>query len=398
MKKVAIPIFAVVGGAWMLAVVGVQETENVPRRPLVLDRPPVRIIQDNFPVFSGITMDVPRGELIITDDSRSSILTYKSQFRPTDNIREPIRRIRGPNTLLGYVCGVAISLEHEELYAVSGDDEWAGVFPLEANGDVPPLRRFTIDHGAAGIFLDRKNDELFITSEHLNKVAVYGRTAVGDGGELRYIQGPKTGLADPHSIFVDGESNEIFVTNHGHWRRTESGEQYTSVVLGTNTGPKPLRPSTGKSLPPSVTVYSRAAHGDVAPARTIQGPKTGLNLPLGIYLDSTSGLLVIANSGGNSILFFESKANGNVAPLRVIKGPATGLDGPTGIFIDTKRDELWATNWDNHTATVYPRTGEGNIAPLRTLRSAPKGNRFAGFGNIGDVAFDPKRKEILVPN
>ena len=221
---------------------------------------------------------------------------------------------------------------------------------------------------------------------------------MGDGGELRYIQGPKTGLADPHSIFVDGESNEIFVTNHGHWRRTESGEQLSSVVLGTNTGPKPLRASTGKFFPPSVTVYSRAAHGDVAPARTIQGPKTGLNLPLGIYLDSTSGQLVIANSGGNSILFFESKANGNVAPLRVIKGPATGLDGPTGIFIDTKRDELWATNWDNHTATVYPRTGEGNIAPLRTMRSAPKGNRFAGFGNIGDVAFDPKRKEILVPN
>jgi DNA-binding beta-propeller fold protein YncE len=292
---------------------------------------------------------------------------------------------------------VAVSPENKELYAVTGDDEWASVFSLEANGDVAPIRRFTTDHGSAGIFLDRKNDELFITGEHLNKLAVFRRAAEGDGQELRFIQGPDTGLADPHGVFADSEGEEVFVTNHGNWRKTESGEKYFSVVLGSHTAAT-LRPSTGQFLPPSITVYSRTARGNVAPVRAIQGPTTGLNLPLGLYLDSASGQIAVANSGDKSVLFFDKNAKGNAAPVRMIQGPATGLDGPTGIFIDTKRGELWVSNWDNHTATVYARTAEGNAAPLRTMRSAPKGTRYAGFGNIGDVAFDPKRKQILVPN
>jgi len=115
-------------------------------------------------------------------------------------------------------------------------------------------------------------------------------------------------------------------------------------------------------------------------------------------LDPVSRQIAVANSGDASVLFFDKNANGDVAPVRMIKGPATGLDGPSGIFIDTKRNEIWVANWDNHTATVYSRTAEGNVAPLRTMRSAPKGKNFAGFGNIGDVVYDPKRKELLVPN
>ena len=399
MRKIGIPIIVLVTGVWTLWAAGFQEAERVEMRPLILDRAPVRIIQDSFPVFSGITMDVERGELIIADDSRYSVMTYRSQFRPTDNIREPIRQIRGSNTELGRVCGVALSSEHKEIYTVSGDgDGWTNVFPLEANGDVAPLRRFAVSHGNAGIFLDQKNDELFIAIEHINKVSVYARTAEGEGQELRYIQVPKTELADPHTIFADSESDEIFVTNHGNWRRTESGETYINDDMGAQKGSSALRPSTGRFFPPSITVYSRTAHGDVAPLRMIQGSRTGLNLPQGIYLDSTSGQIAVANSADKSILFFDGTASGNVAPIRVIKGSATGLDGPTGIFLDAKRDEMWVSNWNNHTATVYPRTAEGNVTPLRTIRSAPEGNRYSGFGNIGDVAFDPKRKEILVPN
>ncbi len=379
-------------------VTSAEETDRAERRPLVLDRPPVRAIQDPYSVFNGIALDVERGEIIVADDNLYSLSVYRSQFIPSDKVREPLRRLRGSETELGRVCGVSISPEFQEIYAVSGEGGGeVRVFPMEANGNVAPIRVMDgLDHGSSDVFLDRKNDEIFILVEHINKIYVHRRTAKSGDKPLRFIQGPNTELADPHGVFVDSENNEIFVTNHGHWQKFEAGDRYMDEADGE--GPKPLGPSTGKFVPPSITVYSRTAQGDVAPLRTIQGSRTQLNLPLGMYLDSVSGQIVVASAGDDSILFFDREAHGNVAPVREIRGPATGLAGPSGVFLDTQRNELWVGNWDNHTATAYPRTAQGNVAPLRTIRSAPKGAPTTGFGNIGDVAFDPKRKEILVPN
>ena len=65
MKKIGIPTFVLVAGAWVIWAAGFQEAAPVERQPVVLDRAPVRIIEDLFPVFNGITMDVERGELIV---------------------------------------------------------------------------------------------------------------------------------------------------------------------------------------------------------------------------------------------------------------------------------------------------------------------------------------------
>jgi DNA-binding beta-propeller fold protein YncE len=364
------------------------------------------MVQDPYPTFNGIAMDSERGEIIMADDNRSSLLAYDVEFEPSDRSTEARRAISGPKTHLGYTCTLAISPEHNEVYTV--DNDWKDnmtVYPLDAKGETAPIRELNVDHGAWGIFLDRKNDEMFVTTEHVNKISVYRRTANGDDDALRYIQGAKTGLADPHGIYVDSESNEIFVTNHGHWRETKPGEGGTlfwgkrAMVRGTRAGGTPLAPSTGKFLPASITVYSRTASGDVAPLRTIQGPNTKLNWPLGIYLDPVNGQLVVANSGDNSILFFDKNANGDVAPARLIKGLATAIDGPSGVLADAKRNELWVTSWNTHIATVYPLNAQGNVVPTRVIRSAPQGTpATAGLGNPGAVAYDPKRKEILVPN
>ena len=44
------------------------------KRPIVLDRAPVRMVQDPYPTFNGIAMDSERGEVIVADDNRSSRL------------------------------------------------------------------------------------------------------------------------------------------------------------------------------------------------------------------------------------------------------------------------------------------------------------------------------------
>ncbi len=373
------------------------------RTTLVIDRAPVRVLQDPYPVFHGITMETERGEVILTDNNTASLLVYGSQFAASERVMEPRRKISGPKTHLGYVCSVAVSPEHNEIYSVANDwKDSLSVFPLDGSGDIAPLRELNVDHAAWGLFLDLKNDELFVTIQHVNKVSVYRRTAQEDDEPLRYIQGPRTELADPHGIYVDDEKNEVFVSNHGHWRRTEPGEGYTLFFgkRAQSLGRSPVQPlsaSTGRFLEPSITFYPKTASGDVPPVRKIQGPKTGLNWPLGVFLDPISGEIAVANAGDNSILFFDQNANGNVAPVQIIGGPSTEIDGPAAIFIDAKRGEIWVTNWNNHTATVYARTARGNVRPLRVLRSAPKGTSFPGLGNPGVVVYDAKRKELLVP-
>jgi DNA-binding beta-propeller fold protein YncE len=128
------------------------------------------------------------------------------------------------------------------------------------------------------------------------------------------------------------------------------------------------------------------------------GPHTRLNIAVGITRDPANGEIVVANSGDDAILFFDPNASGDTAPLRVLQGPATNLKGATGVAIDTKHNELWVTSWENHIAAVFPRNAQGNMAPLRMIHSAPKGAPLATMGRLGAVAYDPKRKEVLMPN
>ena len=403
---------------WVLArhwpgVAAAQERSNASdRRPLVLDRAPARNIADPNPVFRAVVIDSEHGEVLMANDKESagtSILAYPTQFTPTDRILEPRRRLAGPKTDLGMVCGLALSVEHGELYSVSGETGTLNAFPLDATGNVGPARKLrgVMPRASAGVFLDVKHDELFITTEHVNRISVYPRTFQEDQEPLRYIQGPETGLGDPHGIYVDSETNEIFVSNHGNWRKTEPGEgelrgpeSLTRTSLGYNVPGRalPLAPSTGKFLGPSITVHSRTASGNAAAERTIRGPHTLLSLPDGLFRDPVSGELIVANTGDDSVLFFDKNATGDAAPLRVLKGPATKIKGPVGVSIDAKHNELWVASWDNHVAAVFPRTANGNVAPLRVVRTAPEGAPLASMGRIGAVAYDPKRKEILAPN
>jgi DNA-binding beta-propeller fold protein YncE len=328
---------------------------------------------------------------------------------------EPRRRIAGANSRLGDFCGMALSPENKEIYTVQGEDTEMKVFPMDGTGDLSAARSLTVSHGSADVYLDPVHNELFISTEHINKITVYRRVASGDEKPLRYIQGPHTGIADPHGLYVDPNTDELFVTNYGNFRETNENDDTESTANEDSGGERkrdkpgavkvkaprkvlPLGPSTGRVVPPFISVFSRTANGDAAPLRVIQGPNTGLNLPLGIRRDPQSGQIIVANSGDNAVLFFDAHASGDAAPVRVLKGPLTNLKAPTGIAVDPAGLELWVTSWENHLASVFPTLAQGNMAPTRFIRSAPQDAPPATFGTPGAVAWDPKRQEILVPN
>jgi len=253
-------------------------------------------------------------------------------------------------------------------------------------------------HQAWGLSIGDERNEFAAAVEAPREIVIYPKGAEGHEQPLRTIRGPKTGLGDPHGVFLDGQNNEIVVANHGNQggRQPAPGDA-PARQRGTRVAERqPI--AGGRFDEPSITVYAADAKGDVAPIRTIQGEKTGLNWPMAIDVDRTRNEIAVANDGDSSVRIFRRTDSGNVAPVRVIKGPRTGITGPMGVAYDLKNNEIWVANYGEHAAVVFPITATGNVAPKRILRNAPAGSPTVGFGNPGAVAYDSKRDEILVPN
>ena len=371
---------------------------------------PIRTVQDPYPVFADIAVDPDSNLLAVADENKFSLRTYDRDL-VASGVADPRTVLTGTKSGIDFVCGVAVDSVNKQIYTANNDTAAdLMVFNYDSRGNVPPERVLTpASTGTWGIALDLPHDEVAVTIQHVNKVSVYRRLASGEEKPLRIIQGPDTGLSDPHGVAIDSQNNEIFVANHDSYHEVLSGEADRNAVTsriarGTVTPGElasarlDLRPSKGKFVEPSISVYARTAKDDAAPLRVIQGPNTELSVPMKIFVDTVNNELFVANSGTSAILVFSRTASGNVAPKRKIQGPDTGLKKPVGLYVDTKNDEVWATNPELHTATVYSRTAQGNAKPLRTLRSAPDGAAAPGIGNPGGIAYDPVREQILVPN
>ena len=116
----------------------------------------------------------------------------------------------------------------------------------------------------------------------------------------------------------------------------------------------------------SVTVYSNDARGNAAPLRTIVGARSGLNLPTGLALDAR-GDVYVANRSGNAITVYAPAANGNAVPIRKIQGSKTDLNEPTSIAVDAEQS-LYVTNLADRSVTVFARGASGDVAPVRIIR------------------------------
>ncbi len=366
---------------------------------------PKRLVQDPYPVFYDVAVDSQNDLVVASDTNRFSLRTYERTVL-SQTVVEPQTIISGTNTGLDFACGVDLDPVSREIYAVNNDTGAdLMVFDYEAQGDVEPVRLLhPAARGAWGVSIDRLHDEVAVTVEHVNKLVVYHRTAQGDDEPLRVIQGPNTQLTDPHGVFLDGKNDEIFVANHDSWHSVGTGEIDPYSIQAGDPGSGNVQESssafisTGRFNAFSITVHSRTATGDAAPLRVIQGPQTQLRLPMKLHVDTVHNEIAVANSGDDSILIFPRLAAGNAVPVRRIKGSFTELNNPTGVYIDSKNDEIWVASPGSHSLSVFERTANGNVAPLRVIRSAPAEAASVGLGNPGGVTYDPMRKQILVPN
>ncbi|MBI4478495.1 MAG: hypothetical protein HY651_00565 [Acidobacteria bacterium] len=346
------------------------------------DRAPARIIKDTYPTYSAIAVNLEKDEVLLQDENLFGIKVFNrtDNTPPTASFTEPKRRIAGGGvTKMEFNCGLYVDPKTGDIYSVTNDTiDTLTVFPWNAEGVMKPKRELYTPHGTFGISVDEDAGEMYLTVQHQNSVVAYPKGAAGEDKPLRELVGPKTQLEDPHGIAIDYKNGLMFVSNHGN-----------AIVAATDSG---------KFEPPSITVYPLKASGDTAPLRIIEGPRTRLDWPAGMRVDSEHGELYVANDGESSIIVFKITDNGNVAPTRVIRGPKTHVLNPTDVYVDLKHNEIWAANMGNHAAVVFPRTASGDVAPLRVIRSAPIEKKALAIGNPGAVAYDRNRDEILAPN
>lgn len=366
------------------------------------DVAPTRVVSDAYPTFHSVVVDSERNRVFMSDPNRHALWSYDRLAASKG--REAVEAssvIRGPSTGMMFVAAVTIDRERQEIYSVDNDiGDRMVVFPYDSEGNVKPKRVLVVPHQAWGLSISPERDEFAVSVEGPRQIVIYKRGAQGRDKPLRMIRGPKTGLGDPHGVFLDGKNSEIIVANHGN----QNGQQVApgDALDGKGQGINPVvadRPVIGGRFDdPSITVYNADAKGDVPPIRKIQGQKTGLNWPMAIDVDVARNEIVVANNGDSSIRIFRRTDAGDVAPVRMIKGALTGINGPMGVAFDRKNNEIWVANYGDHTALVFSNTATGNIAPLRILRNAPAGSPTVGFGNPGAIAYDSKRDELLVPN
>jgi DNA-binding beta-propeller fold protein YncE len=396
--------FSLIAGELPLRTILMQARVAAGSSPLdASQRKPERMIRDPYAAYSAVAVDPANNEVVLTDENLFKIWVYDRSAKTSPNqSTEPKRIIGGLNTKIEFQCGLYIDPSNGDIYAVNNDTiDTLVVFSRKAQGDVVPDRELHTPHGTFGIAVDEVAQELFLTVQHDNAIAVFKKTAKGTEAPIRVVQGDHTGLADPHGMALATKNNLLYVANHGSVhkvRAREGGRTKRGQPPGWPLDRDDAVPGSGQMLPPSITVYSKDAKGDAAPLRTIQGPKTQMDWPTGVAIDPDRNELYIANDGGNSVLVFDANATGDAAPLRVIKGPRSLVSNPTGIYLDQQNHELWVTSFGNHTANVYSPDGNGDAPPIRTIRSAAPNQPVPGLGNPHPLAYDNKREQVLVPN
>jgi 6-phosphogluconolactonase (cycloisomerase 2 family) len=207
----------------------------------------------------NIAVDEAKSELFVTIEFPPEVDVYR---KDASGEELPIRRLVGSNTGLNSVHGIAIDDKNQLLYVntwghysdfkVAGtgkyEDPAIQVYPLNASGDMPPLRviqgdKTQLDWPGA-MKLNPENGDLYVANDIGQSVLVFANISAAKGNiaPTRAIKGPKTRLSYPTGVALDLGNREVWVSNMGS---------------------------------ASATVYPLMADGDTAPVRIIRSAPEG---------------------------------------------------------------------------------------------------------------------------
>jgi hypothetical protein len=270
--------------------------------------PPSRELNTPHRTF-GIAVNEDSQELILTVQSPPAIMVYRKLAKGKE---PPIRIVEGDHTRLEDPHGVALDTKRKVMFvsnhgsvSFSKDGKnfmrypaegggWhipdegerranmlAGsgkfmppsitVYPLDAAGDVAPLRVIegpaTQMNWPAQIFFDEEHNELYVANDVNDSILVFRGSDSGNASPVRVLKGPKSGIKNPTGVYLDTVHQELVVANMGNH---------------------------------SATVYPRTADGDTSPLRTIRAAPAGrkaldIGNPGAVAYDSKRDQILVPN-------------------------------------------------------------------------------------------------------
>jgi hypothetical protein len=245
-------------------------------------------------------------------------------------------------------------------------------FARLANGNVKQTRILMgqttkLSRTMHGLYYDAVHDEIVVPVALAGAVLTFRGGAQGAEAPIRVIQGPRTQIMRPDTVYVDTKNDEVY---------TPSGDG-------------------------SLLVFPRTATGDVPPKRVIAGPKTKLTSPdlfgiFGIAVDPVRNLVAVANryaelwdddGAKDGVLVFDRLANGDVAPRGIIRGEKSRITRLRQIEVDPERGLLFVSSRGDRPGEgilgVWNITDNGDVPPRLAISTAASG-----------VAINPRDAEV----
>lgn len=232
----------------------------------------------------NIAADEQKQELYISREYPGEVVVYRKQ---ASGAERPLRILQGPNSGLEAPHGLAVDVKNQLLFV----NNWglADALTLAGSGRFNPP-----------------------------SIKVYALDAKNDARPLRVIQGSRTQLNWPGAMSLDPNTGDLYVAN----------DVDHSILVFTGT------------------TY---INGNVAPTRVIKGARTGLRNPTGVFVDAKHQELWVSNLGNAAANVYPLAAHGDVAPLRTIRSAprdhlSLTLGRSTAVTYDSKREELLVPN------------------------------------------------------
>jgi len=286
------------------------------------DVPPLRTISGTVAGPNGLALDSVKNLIFVTNGGSSSSVTAYDSTGTASDIRASIS---GASTGLSGPSGIYVDGQHSEIGVANSGNSSVTIYdnglgaPL---GNALPLYIINgsssklSQPGGIAIYPDSGDSIIVAANGGNNSLTFYSRNALVKTNivsPVHTLVGFSTGLNFPCGLYVDTTHQEIGVANNGN---------------------------------NSITIYdlTMSVDGNVSPIRTIQGPDAGLSVPCGLYVDvdPLHDEIGVANFGNDTITFYPRTYQGDVAPTRTLRGNATGLDGPVGVYLDT--DQIVVAN------------------------------------------------------
>jgi DNA-binding beta-propeller fold protein YncE len=208
----------------------------------------------------------------------------------------------------------------------------------------------------SAIIVDPIRNEVVMAEENNFSLLVYdrlentpARAALSE--PKRVIHGENTFLEFSCGVYVDPKTGEIYAVNNDTLRW--------------------------------MTVWDRAARGDVKPNRKLATPQSSFALAA----DEETQEILISVQNDHAIVFWPKTAKDQDPPSRKLQGPNTLLHDPHGIAVDPKADLLFVSNWGTNASFTASRGSRGPNWPSG-------GILIPGTGKFGPPSITVYRKDV----